>query len=218
MMKTLLGILITCACAAALGAEEIASTASALSSTQSAVVAGKRDPRWAVPIEKPGLPNLHKVTDDLYRGAQPTEEGFRELKKMGIKTFVNLRAFHSDKDEIKGLDFAYENIDIKTWHAEDEDIVRFLKIVTDKTKAPVFVHCLHGADRTGMMIAVYRIAIQGWSKEDAIKEMTEGGYGWHPIWRNLLGHIRELDVDALKRASGISPANQIATKDTKAPK
>jgi protein tyrosine/serine phosphatase len=155
-------------------------------------------------MEKPGLPNLHKVTDNLYRGAQPTAEGFKNLKEMGIKTVVNLRAFHSDRDELKGLDLSYENIDVKTWHAEDEDLVRFLKIVTDKTKMPVFVHCQHGADRTGMMVAVYRIAVQGWTKADAMKEMTEGGFGWHPMWQNLLEHIEDLDIEALKKEAGLS--------------
>jgi protein tyrosine/serine phosphatase len=156
----------------------------------------------------PGLSNLHKVSDDLYRGAQPTAEGFKSLKEMGIKTVVNLRSFHSDTDEMEGLAFDYVDIPVKAWHAEDEDVVRFLKIVTDKTKAPVFVHCEYGADRTGMMVAIYRIAVQGWSKEDAMKEMTEGGFGWHPLWQNLLHHIRDLDVEALKKAAGLAGPKQ----------
>ena len=71
-------------------------------------------------------------------------------------------------------------------------------------RAPVLVHCQHGADRTGTMIAVYRIAVQGWSKAKAIREMTGGGFGFHPIWSNLPTWIQQLDIDLIKRQAGIS--------------
>lgn len=179
----------------------------ALASTDSALVAAERNPKWAQPIEKSGLPNFFKVSDDLYRGAQPTAEGFRELEKMGVKTVLNLRAFHSDTDLLEGTALRYEYISFKAWHPEDEDVVKFLKIVTDKKKIPIFVHCQHGSDRTGTMVAIYRIIVQGWTKRDAIKEMTQGGYGFHTIWEDLIDYIQQLDVDRIKRAAGLeSPA------------
>ncbi|MHC4689665.1 MAG: fused DSP-PTPase phosphatase/NAD kinase-like protein, partial [Planctomycetota bacterium] len=104
---------------------------------------------WAEKIELPGLENFHKVSKDLYRGAQPSREGFAELKNLGIKTIVNLRSFHSDRDQMAGRDFIYEHIFMKAWHPEDKEIIRFLDIVTNETNLPVFVHCQHGADRTG---------------------------------------------------------------------
>lgn len=158
-----------------------------------------RPPAWAVRVEKTGLPNFHKVSDTLYRGAQPDIEGFRQLKALGIKTVVNLRSFHSDRDEMNGLRFGYEHIWFKAWHAEDKEIVRFLKIVTNTNNTPVFVHCQHGADRTGTMCAIYRIAVQGWTKDAAIQEMTDGGYGYHVVWKNLIEYLRQLDVAALKK-------------------
>ena len=206
MTNALRVVLLSCAFALSSQGSLSAAGEPAMPSTDSALAAPVRDPRWAVAIEKPGLPNFYKVSDDLYRGAQPAAEGFKALKDMGVKTVLNLRSFHSDKDLLAGTGLAYENIDVKAWRAEDEDLAAFLKVVTDKTRTPVFVHCQHGADRTGMMVAVYRIAVQGWSKDDAIKEMTEGGFGWHPVWQNLADHIRELDVDALKKAAGIAPA------------
>ncbi|MHC4592918.1 MAG: fused DSP-PTPase phosphatase/NAD kinase-like protein, partial [Planctomycetota bacterium] len=127
-----------------------------------------RNPRWAVPIQAPGLPNLCKVSESFYRGAQPTAGGFRELKKMGIKTVVNLRSFHSDRDEIGETGLAYEHIYMKSWNAEDEESVRFLQIVTDPARQPVFVHCKHGADRTGTMCAIYRVAVEEWTPEEAV--------------------------------------------------
>ena len=160
---------------------------------------------WAAPIEKPGLPNLHKVSDDLYRGAQPPDaEGFRQLKAMGIKTVVDLRAGHSDREALGDTGLACEYIPMYAWHAEDEDVVAFLKIVTDKSRTPVFVHCLYGADRTGMMCAAYRIVVCGWSKDDAIREMTEHDFGFHKTWHNLVQYIRNMDVEKMKRKAGLS--------------
>jgi hypothetical protein len=92
---------------------------------------------------------------------------------------------------------------MKAWHPEEKEAVRFLKIVTDPKRAPVLVHCQHGADRTGTMVAVYRIAVQGWSKDEAIREMTQGGFGFHPTWSNLPKWIENLDIDRLKRQAGI---------------
>ncbi len=158
---------------------------------------------WATPIEREGLPNLHKVSEDLYRGAQPTAEGMKELKKLGIKTVINLRAFHSDRDEIGDTELDYVHIRMTAWHPEEEDIIRFLKIVTDKNRTPVFVHCQYGADRTGVMSAIYRIIVDGWSKEEAIKEMTEGGFGFHKIWKNLIRFVENLDIEDIKQKVGI---------------
>jgi protein tyrosine/serine phosphatase len=163
----------------------------------------ERPPEWAAPIVKDGLPNFHKVSDDLYRGAQPTAAGIRQLKDMGIKTIVNLRSFNSDKGEIGDIEIGYEHIYAKPWHPEEEEIVRFLKIVTDKQKSPVFVHCQHGADRTGLMCAVYRVAVCGWSKELALDEMIYGGFGFHSIWKNLTDSFISLDIEKIKDKAGI---------------
>lgn len=159
---------------------------------------------WAEPLELPGLPNLYKVSDKLYRGAQPTAEGMKQLEKLGVKTVVNLRFLTSDREDLKGTSLGYEHINMVTFHAETADAVAFLRIVTDPNRTPVFVHCQRGADRTGTMCAVYRIAVQGWSKEEAIEEMTKGGFSHNPIWKNLPRFIRNLDIDQIKRDSGIN--------------
>jgi protein tyrosine phosphatase (PTP) superfamily phosphohydrolase (DUF442 family) len=165
-----------------------------------------RDAAWATPIQGvASLPNFHRVSDHLFRGAQPTShDGFRHLQDMGIKTVVNLRSAHSDRRMIRGTGLAYESIGMKAWHAEDEDIVRFLRIVTDPARQPVFVHCQHGADRTGTMCAIYRIIVQGWDKEDAIREMRHGGFGFHEIWTGLPKYIRNLDAQAIRDRAGLT--------------
>ena len=77
-------------------------------------------------------------------------------------------------------------------------------LATAGERAPVLVHCLHGADRTGTMCALYRIAIQGWSKEDALKEMTEGGYNFHGVFENLLEYLNDLDIEQIKQRAGLA--------------
>ena len=162
-----------------------------------------RPETWAQPVKLEGVPNLYRVANELYRGDQPSPQGMQNLKELGLKTIINLRSFHSDRGEIGDTGLAYEHITMKAWHPEEKEAVRFLKIVTDPERTPVLVHCQHGSDRTGAMIAIYRIAVQGWSKTEAIREMTEGGFGFHYIWSNLPQWIENLDIERLKRQAGM---------------
>jgi protein tyrosine/serine phosphatase len=146
-----------------------------------------------------GVPNLHQVSTNLYRSAQPTALGMKNLKEYGIETIINLRSFHSDRDEIGSTGLAYEHIYMKAWHPERKEIVRFLQLVTNTNRMPILVHCQHGADRTGTMCAIYRIAVQSWTKEEALREMRQGEFGFHKIWKNLPKWIDELDIESIKR-------------------
>jgi len=163
----------------------------------------QRPHSWAVPIKEKGLPNLHKVTKGLYRGAQPSVDGFKSLKKMGVKTVVNLRKMHSNKDEIEEASltdsFEYIEIPINTWKLTDEHVIEFLNVANDPSKRPLFFHCKYGADRTGIIAASYRVIIEGWTKGDALEEMQRGGYGFHEIWKNLVRYMNKLDVDKIKK-------------------
>jgi protein tyrosine phosphatase (PTP) superfamily phosphohydrolase (DUF442 family) len=163
-----------------------------------------RPASWAQPLILPGVTNFYQVTTNLYRGAQPTVAGMKELKAMGIKTVVNLRSFHSDKDEVAGTGLKSIRFEVKPWHAEEEDVVGFLKAVTDTNNLPVFVHCQRGADRTGMMCSMYRIVVCGWTKPEAIEEMKDGGYHFSPVWKNLVAFIEKADIADIKRRAGLS--------------
>ncbi len=70
----------------------------------------------------------------------------------------------------------------------------------------MLIHCTHGADRTGVMIAAYRVVVQGWSKPEAEREMIRGGYGYHLVWINLPRVLRRLDVAKMRRELGLPPA------------
>ncbi|MCK5803595.1 MAG: tyrosine-protein phosphatase [Lentisphaeria bacterium] len=164
-----------------------------------------RSSDWAQAVKAAGVPNLHCVNASLYRSAQPTAEGMRNLEKLGVKTIVNLRSFHSDRKELRGTELAYEHIYMKAWHPEEKELVRFLQIVTDPKRTPVLVHCMHGADRTGTLCAVYRMVVQGWSTEKALKEMREGGFNYHEVWKNLPAYVRKLDLTDLRKKAGLPP-------------
>jgi protein tyrosine/serine phosphatase len=157
-----------------------------------------RDTDWAEPVEMGGVPNLHRVTANIYRGAQPTGEGFRNLEAMGIRTVVNLRSFHHDN--LYGLSMAYVRVRMEAWDPEMGEIARVMRVLSDESGGPYFVHCQHGADRTGMAMAVYRMVVQGWSKDEAIEEMTGGGYGFHSVWLEIPAFLRNLDVESVRKA------------------
>lgn len=158
-----------------------------------------RPTNWAQPVQRAGISNFYEITTNLYRGAQPTAEGFKNLKAMGVKTVINLRSFHSDKDEVGGTGLKSVRFEVKPWHAEEDDIVGFLKIVADTNNLPAFVHCQRGADRTGMMCAMYRIVVCGWTKQQAIEEMKNGGFDFSPVWQNIVSFIEKADVEKIKR-------------------
>jgi protein tyrosine/serine phosphatase len=165
-----------------------------------------RPAAWAQPVALPGVPNLHQVDDALYRSAQPDAEGMRHLKAMGLRSVINLRSFHSDRDELGDTGLRSEQITMKAWHPEEKELVRFLRLVTTPDLQPVLVHCQHGADRTGLLCAVYRVVIGGWSRQEALREMRTGGFGYHEVWVNLPDYIATLDVDGLRRQAGLPPA------------
>ena len=178
----------------------------------------KRPEQWAKPIKLQGVPNFHKVDNKLYRSAQPTAEGMKNLRNYGIKTVLNLRGFHSDRDEIGKLKLKQYRIPINTWHLKDEHVIKFLKIVNDPKNQPVLVHCKHGADRTGTMCAVYRIVMQGWNKKQVLKEMKDGGYNYHSMWINLIKWINKTDMDKIEKAAGIKKTSaKIPVKAKTAP-
>ena len=162
-----------------------------------------RPAAWAVKLARTNLSNFYLVTTNLYRGAQPSARGMTELKAAGVKMVINLRSFHSDDDEARGTGLMLGRLHMEPWHADDEDVVAFLKLVTNTNNLPVYIHCQRGADRTGMLCAMYRVALCGWTKEEAIREMEDGGFRFNPAWKNIVRYVEHADVEKLKQRAGI---------------
>jgi tyrosine-protein phosphatase SIW14 len=137
---------------------------------------------WHLPGR--GIRNFGEVTPTLYRGGQPSREGLQTLANMGIDVVVNSGG-RKDDDEGKEVNRLGMKYVVIRWHCpfpRDQAFARFLKVVQDNPGKKIFVHCRLGDDRTGMMIASYRMAIEGWSAEDAMKEMQEFGFArWHRL-------------------------------------
>jgi len=158
-----------------------------------------RDASWAKPINLPHVENFHQVGPGLYRAAQPSAKAFEELEKFGIVTVINLREKHSDAVLLQGTGLRLIEVPIDTWEMGDEEVITVMKLIKNEP-GPILVHCRHGADRTGMMMAVYRIIFEGWSREKALEELKEGGFGYHKIWINIPKYIEKFDRGKIERA------------------
>ncbi|HET8964724.1 MAG TPA: tyrosine-protein phosphatase [Candidatus Acidoferrum sp.] len=141
-----------------------------------------------------GLPNGGKINDSLFRGAQPREEGIKELKNLGITTIVDLRGEDPGKiawerAQAESLGIRFINIPVSGWSPPSNDqVAQFLKIFRDHPKEKVFVHCRFGDDRTGVFVATYRMAYEGWPAQQAMNEMYFFGFNglWHPSMKSFI--------------------------------
>lgn len=144
------------------------------------------------------LPNFQMVTPTLYRGGQPTPEGLARLKSQGVKTIVNVRRSDDDRAEAVLLGLTNHQRSMSPWRPRDVDVAWFLAIACDPAQQPVFLHCHHGSDRTGYLIAMYRIIVEGWDRERAIEEMTRDGNGFHDLFQGLIRYVREANVERIR--------------------
>ena len=160
---------------------------------------GKTLPK-AVAIEAAGLPNLYKVSDIVYRSAQPEEGGMTSAKNLGIKTVLSLRETELDTDldrkENTGLNLIH--IPIVTNDVKYQNILDAMRVIRDAPK-PILIHCRHGADRTGLIVAMYRMVYENWAKPCARAELVHGGFGYHSIWRNIPKEVDNADIPAIQK-------------------
>ena len=192
MKKSALGLL------AVLAASVIVPAVAQQAAPETPSPAATRPANWAEPIALDGVPNLHRITASLYRSEQPTALGMKNLEKLGIRTVINLRFFNSDEDEVKGTSLRTERTKILTWSIGDKHVVEVMKMLAKTENGPFLIHCQHGADRTGLMTAMYRILEQGWTPDEALRELTDGGFGYHSMWSNIIRYVKSADVSALR--------------------
>ena len=142
-------------------------------------------------VQVEDLPNFHSVHPFLFRGGEPTSEGLKKVKEMGVSTIIDLRApsvqvsdeaRQADKLGIKSI-----NLPMSSKAPTDKQVKTFLDAVQhakdNPEKGKVFVHCAHGSDRTGCLVGVWRVLNDGWSYDDAYKEMRK--YYFSPKFTNL---------------------------------
>lgn len=139
---------------------------------------------WAESLPK--LPHFFKVNDSLYRGAQPSDDDFKTLAKLGVKTVINLRStderIEREQKLVEGLGMRYVTIPLHGYETPSNDKIRqaVLEIKAGADKgAPVFVHCKRGRDRTGTVIASYRMTYEGLTNEQALNDAKKHKIGWH---------------------------------------
>jgi len=138
----------------------------------------------------PGLANVGRLTNGIFRGAQPKPEGYATLKAMGVRTVINLRTCHGERKAVEAAGMRYVEIPMSFWKDVDPAVVRMaLSVMTDPANQPVFVHCSRGTDRTGVVAAVYRMEVEGWSEAEAEAEME--AFGFHEIWSQLKKFVRQ---------------------------
>lgn len=176
-----------------------------------------RPENWATPVAGTHVQNLYRVEPDLLRSAQPDSTGFQDLSALGIKTVLDLRAGAGDAEEAGKAALKLLHVPMRAWSARDDDVVQALRILTNRANRPILVHCQHGADRTGMILALYRVVVQGWTKQDAIREMDEGGYHHSSLFRNLDRYVSKADIAALRRELGVSTPGIVLAAATASP-
>lgn len=153
------------------------------------------------------LKNVYKIDEGIYRSEQPGVNDFIALEEMGLVEVLNLRRFRNDNKKAGKTDLKLHHISMKAGDIEEKEVIKALRIINER-KGPILIHCWHGSDRTGMLMAMYRIIFQNWSKDEAIHEMTNGNFGFHSIYGNIIDFVRDADIAKIKKEAGIKGAEE----------
>jgi tyrosine-protein phosphatase SIW14 len=177
---------------------------------QSSVLPAVSSPLIGQKISLPGIPNAGKISDSLFRGAQPDVSHLDELKKIGITTIVDLRSESSgtrerEKIMAESLGMHFISIPVDGFsNPTSAQLAEFFTLFRQTPLQKIFVHCQYGKDRTGVFIASYRIAFDHWTANQAMKEMLAFGFnrGWHPSMAAFINDLSErLNSDPTLRAA-----------------
>ena len=140
----------------------------------------------------PDLPNFHPVAPGIWRGAAPTRAGLARLKAMGVRTVIDLRiapkTVKREGETARAMGFRWINLPMGSDPPTPKQVATLLATLKEAQQSPVFVHCQHGADRTGCMLGIYRVTQQGWTFPQAWAEMRQDGFD--PRWTRLQEAVR----------------------------
>ena len=172
-------------------------------STPTPVPPEVRPVHWAQKVDGAHIRNFWQVAPDLYRSSYPSgAQDINDLCNVGIETVINLRAHTESEKEILHGDFITHRYKMNAGSVSCDGLRTVLRLILDSPK-PVLVHCWHGSDRTGFIIAGYRIVCQGWDKEEAIREMRLGGFNFHDYYTTIADTLRTIDVTAMRHELGL---------------
>jgi len=164
--------------------------------------ATERPAEWATVVSGTTVGNLYRIEDGFFRGAQPNADGFKDLAGLGVRSILDLAGGGGDERFVSRDSVKLFHVPMSAWGLHDDLVLQALKIMIDPANRPLMVHCQHGADRTGALVALYRVVVQGWTKEAAVREMN-GGYHHSFLFRNLDRYVQRADVEALRKALGL---------------
>jgi len=162
-----------------------------------------RNPARPSDSEISGVGNFARISEALWRGAQPTAEGFRNLEKLGVRTVLSFRHDHDDLALLQGTRLKYLRIPSRAFRPREAQLVTFLKVMEDPANWPVYIHCAQGRDRTGYNAAAYRMVFQGWSAREAIQEMN--AFHFNKIWVGNPGFLERMQVEVLRERLKVEP-------------
>jgi tyrosine-protein phosphatase SIW14 len=131
--------------------------------------------------DAPGVPNFHAVNDHVYRGGQPSRDGIDSLARIGVRTVVDLRGGRALEEEklVQAAGMRYVHVPMDAFAApSDQEITTLLDLLDDESASPVFIHCKRGSDRTGTVIACYRMKHDRWDNRKALAEARVHGMAW----------------------------------------
>ena len=149
------------------------------------------------------IPNFYRVDDVLYRGGQPNQDGLTKLKTIGIRTIISLRGEDEqtaqEKEQVKALGMNFYNLPMSVYkRPADDQVLTFLELVLDKDNQPVFVHCQSGRDRTGAIVAMYRVLVSDLTIKQAYKEAKNLGFwpyrGNVPELKNFIHQLKDKKI------------------------
>jgi len=150
------------------------------------------------------LPRFQQVSEKLYRSGQPRRGGLSRLHQLSINTIINLRGANelsrAEAAEAQALGLNYFNVELPRWgRPQDPRVTRILEIIAAPENGRVLVHCKDGVDRTGMIVAIYRMTHEGWTSTAALAEAERSGMRGIQFW------MRDYAEDYGKRVVKLGP-------------
>jgi tyrosine-protein phosphatase SIW14 len=169
-------------------------------------------PIWAADVKPAGVPNFHQVNEHVFRGGQPVDAGWNSLAHLGIKVVIDLRPssehpINAEEHAVEAAGMKYVNVPMRGIGSPVADAVsKVLSLLVSDSDGPVFVHCRRGADRTGTVIACYRILHDHWANQKALQEAKLCGMAW--VERGMMHYIQNFKAPEAPLTAGalLTPA------------